>query len=78
MADSEILDTDPAIGLGCALESFTEYEEVKGKTPSYIRVGIHKIVYKLLLMVLFLLRVLHPMKRPVSNLCHCQKKTTLP
>lgn len=30
MSEAEITDSDPAVGLGCALESFTEFEEVKG------------------------------------------------
>ena len=37
MADPEFLDTDPAIGLGCALESFTEYDEVKGNKYTKLR-----------------------------------------
>ena len=38
MSEAEIADTDPAIGLGCALESFIEYEEVKGKPFQLIKI----------------------------------------
>ena len=31
MGDSEVADTESAVGLGCALESFAEVDEVKSK-----------------------------------------------